>query len=160
MKHIHNWNIYFFSFTKQFFTPLLSTSQRHWLDLLLDVTFASEITDGLKPVAKFLQQLNGRPEIWFWTFIISSLNFSSGKVIPKYEFLFKSGWHPPTPAATHIWCSNIPTIWNPTINNYQGTGRVFDKATLLKCIIDLDFYNPLKRVLELQKRAITNTYIF
>lgn len=84
-------------------------------------------------------------DIWFWTFIISSLNFSSGKVIPKYEFLFKSVWHPPTPAAielttcNHVSCSNIPAIWNPTINSYQGTGRIFDKATLLKCIINLIF---------------------
>lgn len=106
------------------------------------------------------------PEIWFWTFIISSLNFLSGKVIPKYEVLFKSGWHPPTPAAielttcNHIWCSNIPAIWNPTINSYQGTGRVFDKTTLQKCIIDFDFYNPLKCMLELRKRAITNAYTF
>lgn len=85
------------------------------------------------------------PEIWFLTCIISSLNFVSSKVIPKYKLLFKSSWHPPTPAAkelstcNHIQCSNLPAIRNPTINSYHGSGSIFDKATLLMCIIGSGF---------------------
>lgn len=107
------------------------------------------------------------PEIWFLTCIISSLNFVSGKVVPKYEQLFKSGWHPPTPAAielttcNHIQCSNLPAIWNPTINSYHGTGSVFDKATLPKCIIDSEFIILWNACLDCKrKRAITNAYAF
>lgn len=164
--HIHNWNIYLFSFTNQSFTPLLSTPQStDWIFFWMLNLLVKSLMDWSQWQNAYSNLMG--PEIWFLTCIISSLNFVSGKVIPKYELLFQSSWHPPTPAAVeltmcnHIWCSNLPAIWNPTINSYHGTGSVFDKAVLPKCIINSDFIILWNACLDCEReRAITNAYGF
>lgn len=100
------------------------------------------------------------PEIWFLTCIISSLNFLSGKVIPKCEPSFPKRLTPSHPSSerahttcNRVWCPNLPAIWNPTTNSYHGTGSIFWQGNVAEVHYRLRFYNPLKCTPGLWKKA-------